>query len=519
MKWNACQPSTLALLAAGAWMLHPLNVSSVLYVVQRMNELATMFVLAGLLCYVDGRARSLHGERAMASALLGLCLFGVLAVFNKENGALIFVYALVIEAICFRFDAPQPGQRRLVQGFFTATVALPMALFVAYLTIHPHWLPNSFTGRDFTLAQRLLSESRILCEYLLWIFVPNPAWMGIFHDDIAVSTGLLSPPSTLFAGLFLSTLVVAAWRLRSSSPGFSFAIAWFFAGHSMESTILPLELVFEHRNYLPMAGLLLGTICALAPLVPTYWPSRAVRIGCTILICALAGATVVRAASWGNPLKLAMDDARHHPDSARTQYQAGRELIIDGAQRGERGAAEQAAIPYFSRASNLDTTNVYAAANLLLIEATNGPVAPTALADLANRLRNTSSYVQANPFLDLLSNASRRTLSLTTDDFSILVDAALANRHFPLTMRAMILNNFGEYRFNVDHDGKAAIELTTAAAATEPKNPYFQINLAKIALAMGQNDIAQKHLEAARELDKVDVYDQEIHALQRQTMQ
>ena len=509
----AIKPETVAVLAAGLWLLHPLNVSGVVYIVQRMNELAVLFTLAGLLCYVDGRAQLLRGETTLASALVGLCLFGLLAVFSKENGALIFAYALVIEAVCFRFEAAQPVQRRVIKGFFWLSVGLPLALFAAYFATHPHWLSGSYSGRDFTLVERVLSEARILCDYLLWIFVPNPAWMGLYHDDIATSTGLFSPISTVFAIAFLMVLVAAAWQLRQRSPGFTFAVAWFLVGHSMESTILPLELVFEHRNYLPMAGLLLGTVCALAPLLPMRWPARAVRIGCVALLLGVAGLTAVRATSWGNPLTLALDDARHHPDSSRDQYEAGRAIIVDGAMKDARAKAEQQAVPYFTRSATLDKANVYSASNLILIQASTGPVTPAALTDLANRLRNTTSYVQANPFLDMLTSATQRKLSLTPDDFSTLVEAALANPHFPAYVRATILNNYGEYQFNVVHDTQRAIRLTEAAATEDPKNPYFEVNLAKIALALKQPDVARQHLQAAQRLNKTGEYDKEISDL------
>ena len=321
---SSLAPERLALLATGLWLLHPLNVSSVIYVVQRMNELATLFILGGLLCYSDGRVRSLRGEPALPSAILGLCLFGALAVLSKENGALIFVYALVIEAICFRFDASEPNQRRFIHGFFWLSGAMPLALFTVYLLSHPQWLSDSFASRDFTLWERLLSEGRILCDYLLWIFVPNPAWMGTFHDDIVLSTGFFQPISTVFAIVFLLALTIAAWRLRCRNPGFAFGVAWFLVGHSMESTILPLELVFEHRNYLPMAGLLLGAVCAVGPWAASHSSGRATAVAGTALILACAGLTTIRATSWGNPLTLALTDALNHSASARPSKNNGR---------------------------------------------------------------------------------------------------------------------------------------------------------------------------------------------------
>jgi hypothetical protein len=510
------KPDMLALLAAGIWLLHPLNVSGVIYIVQRMNELATLFTLCGLLCYVDGRERTLAGDSTLISAIAALCLFGLLAVLSKENGALIAAYALVIEAVCYRFIAPQPGQRRIVKGFFWLSVGVPAVLFAAFLATHLQWLTDSYAGRDFSLYQRLLSEARILCDYLVWIFVPNPAWMGLYHDDIATSSSLFSPISTVFAIGFLLAVVIAAWKLRRRCPGFTFAAAWFLTGHCMESTILPLELVFEHRNYLPMAGLLLGTVCALVPLLPERWP-RATAFACASLLLGLAAITSVRAISWGDPLILALDDARHHPDSARDQYDAGRAIIVDGAMHGERAKAEQQAVPYFTRSAMLDPDNLYAAINLLLIQASTGPVTPLAVSDLAERLRSNPAYVQANPFMQLLTSATQRQLSLTPQDFSTLVNAALVNPHFPATVRAAILNDYGAYQLLVVHDNQSAVSVTLAAAAEDPKNPYYEIRLAKLALVLNQRNVAREHLQKAKALNTTSLYDSEISALERQT--
>ena len=86
----------IALVAVAFWLLHPLNVGSVVYVVQRMNLLAVLFILAGLLVYANGRARMLRGEPGLVRAIGGLLVFGLLSVLCKENGALIVAYALVI---------------------------------------------------------------------------------------------------------------------------------------------------------------------------------------------------------------------------------------------------------------------------------------------------------------------------------------------------------------------------------------------------------------------------------------
>jgi len=509
------EPKMLALLGAGLWLLHPLNVSGVVYVVQRMNELAAFFSLCGLYGYVDSRERMLRGERALLSALASLTVFGVLAVFSKENGALITIYALVIEACCYRFKAPLPRQRLVLKLFFAAAVALPLALFAGFLVSHPHWLVDSYAVRSFTLPERLLTEARILCAYLLWIVVPNPAWMGFYHDDMVVSAGLLNPPSTLIAVFFLLVLAGAAWLMRKHSPAFTFGVAWFLAGHVMESTILPLEIVFEHRNYLPMAGLLLGITCTFAQFFAARIPARPLALSCIALLLGLAGITAVRAASWGSPLTLALDDARHHPDSSRAQYDAGRELIVTAAASGsDREAAEREALPYFTRSATLDKGQVHPVTERILIRAKHEPVPQPEIAELARRLRAAPTYTQANPFLDMLIAAANEPLSLAPADIGALVDAALANPHFPPMVRAMILNNYGSYKFNIEHDAQGAISLTAAAATEDPTNPYFPINLAKIALALGQAGKAREYLDSARALNKAGFYDQQIRDIE-----
>jgi len=510
------EPHMLALLATALWLLHPLNVSTVVYVVQRMDELATLFVLMGLLCYTEGRERMLRGESGPLVAVLGVGAFGLLAVFSKENGALITAYALVIEACCYRFVAGTARERMAIKAFFVLTVALPIALFLGYLGLHPQWLTAGYAGRDFTLYQRLLSEARILCDYLAWIIVPLPSRMGVYHDDFMTSTSLLHPGTTLAAIVFLLSLMLAAWVLRRRSPGLAFGVAWFLVGQSMESTILPLELVFDHRNYLPMAGLLLGLVCALMPSVATYWSRRTIAVVCSALVLILAGSTASWANTWGDPLRLALTEATDHPYSPRAQYEAGRQIIFKGTANGQRAAAEREAIPYFERGMRLDPTDIFTPSSLILIRSRQDHlVPPEMITNLAWRIRHVRQ-VQINPFLVVLTAAIQGSVRLNPGQMKLLVDAALDNPRLSPSMRAMVLNNYGHYMFQIAHDNQAAISLTVAAAAQDPTNPLFEINLTRLAIALGDFSEASRHLLKAAQLDKAKMYSATIVNLEQQ---
>src|SRR5690606_24439350 len=123
---------------------------------------------------------------------------------------------------------------------------------------------------DFSLPERLLSESRILVEYLYKIVLPSLRGGGIYHDDFVVSRGWLTPWTTAPAVAFVLGLVVIGIASRRRWPVLSFALLWFFAGHALESTALPLELYFEHRNYLPVFGILFA-LATWAVSAPARW--------------------------------------------------------------------------------------------------------------------------------------------------------------------------------------------------------------------------------------------------------
>lgn len=308
----------IALALCAAWILHPLQLSATMLVVQRMNILASMFILLGLLIYLRVLAGHGHGARRALTAWSLLSLAAALAFLCKQNGILIFAYAAVLNYCVLARDRAglQPATWRLL----CLGTALPLLLLAAAAAANPDYVLAPYRSRDFTLGERLLTQPRVLWDYMRIILLPRVGGQGLYHDDFPASTGLFEPPSTSIAMLTLFAVAVVAFQARRRFPVLSFATLWFLAGHLMESSFIGLELYFEHRNYLPMAGPLFG----LAWLV--FHLRRYRAFGFAVLACWLAlciGLTAFSAPIWGDQGKLALVWLRENPGSVRAIQLAG----------------------------------------------------------------------------------------------------------------------------------------------------------------------------------------------------
>ncbi|MCP4040420.1 MAG: hypothetical protein GY731_00490 [Gammaproteobacteria bacterium] len=326
-KGSEGRPAWMALLIGGMWLLHPLHVSTVLYTVQRMTELSALFVFAGLLSYVHGRCRQVHGAKGMHWVALAFVLFLPLAAFSKENGLLLPLLAFLIELFLFRFRGSR-FERRVLTGFFLAFLLLPLLLASVVLVWRfEELILAGYEGRAFSLEQRGMTQFRVVLFYLYLLLVPVQRNMGFFHDDFPLSFGWLTPPDTLLALLVCLALIGFAWRMRDRSPLVGLGILFFFGAHLMESTIYPLELAFEHRNYLPSFGVFLSLIGAVERLLD----SRLMRIWIPVgIISLLIILTWIRAGTWSARSSLYEYAYISHPSSHRARAELSQYLTEKG---------------------------------------------------------------------------------------------------------------------------------------------------------------------------------------------
>ncbi len=322
---RAPQARPAMLLATALWTLHPLWVSTVLYVVQRHAMLATTFVLAGIILWARAQqafaaARPGRGW-ALALASMGLC--GLLAGLSKPNGFLLPLLLLVLQATVLR-TVPS-GSTAAATSATRLLLILPGGLMLLGIALMA-W-NGDHEARAWSIGERALTQPRVLFDYLSLLALPTAYSSGVFADGYIVSRGLLTPPSTLPAWLGVLALAALATWLRRRQPIAAAALGFFLVGHLLESTILPLELYFEHRNYLPALLLFWPLSTWLLRPGPMLRVRQFAAVAWLLLLTVI---TLARADLWGRPLELALNFARDQPASARAQANAAVHLLAVG---------------------------------------------------------------------------------------------------------------------------------------------------------------------------------------------
>lgn len=387
----------VAIVAAAIWLLMPLLASASLMIVQRMTTLSATFALLGLGAYLQAReALDRSPRRALVLMSAFITVATALAALTKESGALLPVYVLVLEVTVL----PRPlVARRSWRTWQYVFLVAPTAAIACYIAMRVPYAPSTALARDFTGWERLITEARILWEYLFNAFLPRPGAFGPFHDGHPVSRSILDPV-TIAALVAWAALLVTAIVKRRKHPWFALAVLWFLAGHSIESTLVPLELYFEHRNYLPIIGPLFA-LCAVLGYLPAARRRLAAAVGVAYV---LANAAVLfgEASLWGNPPLAARYWQVQFPDSVRAATTAAQYRL---AAEGPQGAIQ----------SMHAIVSRHPEAGYVLIPALNLSCIAAPQADHSNELRQLTdalpgvdfSFTVGNMLSDLYTTATR----------------------------------------------------------------------------------------------------------------
>lgn len=484
--FESAHAGTLALCVTAAWLLAPINFTAVAYVVQRMESLCQLFVLAGLWGYIAARVRMRDGKpgfmRAVASIVLGTAIGGL----SKESAALLPLYALIVEWILFGFTrADGKIDRRLLATYFVLLV-LPGCAAVYWVL--PQVLPaTAWSERSFTLVERLLTEPRILWDYVQWSILPLPNQMALYHDSIRISRGLLDPPSTILAILAWIVVFIAALRLRRTRPLVAIGIGWFFAAHLLTGTVIPLELAFEHRNYFASIGLYLALFSVVLPHAEAKLPI--LRNGvCVVLIVFFAAVTWVRALNWSNPLLFALSEAQANPQSPRAAYELANIYMVLCQEPGNSHLVP-VAFDAMQHAATMPGANILPDQGLLLLSAyLHRPPPDGTWARMQHKLATQTVSMQDTEALDKLNHCVfEGRCAFPANEMAQTFVAAL--QHTP--PNTTVLAIYANYAFNVLHDTKLALSLASDAVKQNPHNIQPRANLLLFLVSSGQREAAQ----------------------------
>lgn len=505
----ATRTDTIAALIAGGWMLVPINLTGVLYVVQRMESLANLFVMLGLVGYVAGRRRMLANATARSSAgspsanWSGFCLCAIsvalataVGALAKETAVMLPLYAFLVEWALFRFSSCDGRCDWRMPTLFTVILALPLVVGLAWLA--PQIAnPGYWSTRDFTLGTRLLSEARIVVDYIAWTLWPTPHALSFYHDNFTISTGLFSPWTTFACVVVLAGLIVLAAWLRPRQPLVALGIALFLGCQLLTGTVLPLELVYEHRNYFASFGLLLAVVPLLAvPMSHFMALPRRVLLGGLLLLWTVQ--TSITASSWGNPLMLAETLAERAPDSPRAQYELGRLYIIYSNYDPASPFTKLAYAP-LERAAALPGSSILPQQALIFLNSRmHLPIKDEWWDSMISKLKARRPGVQDESSLGALTQCARHgECDLPA---SLMIEAYLAALSHP-DPSARLLAMYGDYAWNVLGDHALGERMTAEAAKTAPSEPAYHITLARMLAAQGRYPEALQQIQALQALN------------------
>ena len=516
----------IALGIGALWALHPVNLTSILYAVQRETALAATFTLAGLWAYVAIRKRLALTPRTLVLLGATVGLFGLLGTYVKETGALLPVFTLLLELTVLRFADPDGRRRPLLIALYAFILIAPAVAGLLWLL--PGITAHGYLGREFGLGERLLTEGRVVVFYLGLILGPRLSAMTLYHDDFAISTGLLSPPTTLLSFLLIATLfALALWQIRRR-PLFALGILWFFVAQVLTSTIFPLEIAFEHRLYLAAWGIILTlmSLVFLEPLriplrLPRRHPQHLPRLGVifvVMLTLALGLTTAARAMHWSSNLMLARWTAKNHPDSPRGTYLLSRiytNLALDGKTRfiaPAFAASEKAARVY---GAGLDPW----VAMVLLAAQTGRRIDPAWFKGMIRTVAERPFTVSdVNAIEALVSCITRHQCRVPRTHMLRLFTAVYHSPH----IRQLGMNYANVLVTEANYIGYASATqrarsapLLKKAANLMSTTPQYQINVFNIALRDDKPVLARKMLQRVERLNRLGRLDLTVAHMRR----
>jgi tetratricopeptide (TPR) repeat protein len=430
------------------WLVHPLHTQSVTYIVQRMNTMATLFYLLSLLLYIKGR---LATGRKKKLTLFGGCIFaGILALGSKEIAATLPFFIFLYEWYFFQ-DLSWSWVKRHILKFVVVLLVLAMGVFLIMRSdlLEQMWM--NYKVYNFTPVERVLTEFRVVIFYISLFLFPHPSRLNLDHD-FSISHSLFDPITTIISLGIILGLIGLAFYIAKKDRLLSFCILWFFGNLVIESSMIGLEIIYEHRTYLPSLLAILLTVTLIYRHLKPQWLKVAILC---VVVAMFSQWTYQRNKVWGDDLTLWTDATMKSPNKARPRVNLGVALA-------DRGRTEEA-VDHFSKALESMPDHAEAHNNL-----------GAALADLGRTREAIKHYSQA---------------------LKLKPDYADARNNI-----GVALANIGQVKEAADHFSELL--------RMSPDDGDLHFNLANALASQGKTEEAVKHYNEAL---RIRPEDQEVH--------
>lgn len=509
----------LPALTALVWLVHPLNLTGVLYIVQRMSSLSALFAALALLMYMRWR-ELLDYNSFNFRCFSGSIIFALASFLSKENGLLIIFYVLILEVILFN-NYEKNAKTKVFEKFLlcssvAAALLTTMNLFFSFVSF-----TGSYPSREFTVDQRLLTEFRVMASYLLQTVFPSVSEMSLYHDDIKLSESFFKPITTLFSFLFLIFLFILSMLLKSKYKIASISIFILFSSQLLETFTYGLEIKYEHRMYFSSFWVLFFVGSVFSSLIARSSSkilSRALLFFVVLLIGFAAFQTTLRSLDWSSSTQLAVIEAEQSPESYRANVQAGSVFASlatsDAVSEPETKAYYRTAQEYFKSAMQLKPRSASACLAGLILESRYNDRVPAR--DTVTRCNTAlSGYIDASSVTSLqLLVRCQKNGDCTHDSYALeLLDTAFDSSANNRRFQALILAEIGNFYRDIKYQKGVAINLYKLAEETYGKSQSIRYELIHMLVEESRYDEARVIAEKLKKTDRWRKYDDIYRAL------
>ena len=506
----------IPLIITVVWLVSPINLTAVLYIVQRMTSLSALFSILGLCFYIVARRSMIFKEKLNFLFFLLSGFSFIVAIFCKENGALSIFYLICIEVCLLQFISNSNIPTKTFRRIFLTLTITPIALIVVWILYDPSYILSGYDHRSFSLSERVLTQTRVLLYYLKWIVAPNITELGLYHDDLPISESILEPFSTLVSAVSILFLLSGSIVLIKFKPLVSFGILFFFSSHILESSVVNLEMMFEHRNYLASFGIIFSVITLIFYSITKLSTKKLAMAILCLWFCALATTTGIRASQWKDANTQAFYEASHHPESARANIDLARvyaELssssILDKKDNAIRSfeksmelmpyeiAAETSAIIFCGNMNIRSKPKWKKSIKKKLGTFPITHITTESLKAINQCLLSSSCYFKTNEVLDLYEIALNNS------------------KPYPIQFKSGLLSLYSQFSINQLNDYEIAYNAMKNAIEITPNELQFRINLIMLLIIMNKYDEAAFHIDFVESSDTFNLYLNTTEALKK----